>query len=79
MVLPQDPGTDVAQAYTAKLYREQQLPALRWVDGFSGSCVRAHKDIHAVYVPEMKVDIAAEARACIAPRGPLPSVALPPS
>eukprot|EP01051_Picozoa_sp_SAG22_P001648 SAG22_NODE_67_length_22882_cov_25.671553_10_plen_307_part_00 len=47
-------------AYTAKTYREN-LAKLPFVDGFNGSCVKACKDVHAVYIPEMTVDIEAEA------------------
>eukprot|EP01050_Picozoa_sp_SAG11_P009428 SAG11_NODE_884_length_6733_cov_3.462617_2_plen_209_part_00 len=35
--------------------------ALPFVAGFSGSSVSEHKDVHAVYIPEMNVDIDSEA------------------
>eukprot|EP01052_Picozoa_sp_SAG31_P042087 SAG31_NODE_6571_length_1968_cov_7.072231_2_plen_253_part_00 len=48
-------------AYTAKAYREN-LDKLPFVPGFNGSCVREHKDIHAVFIPEMAINIEAEAQ-----------------
>jgi len=46
-------------AYTAKVYRER-LERLSFLPGFNLD--RQHKDIDAVFVPEMAVDLAAEAR-----------------
>jgi len=46
-------------AYTAKVYRDR-LAGSAWLPGFNLD--RAHKDIDAVYVPEMAIDIAAEAK-----------------
>jgi pyrophosphate--fructose-6-phosphate 1-phosphotransferase len=47
-------------AYTAKTYREKHAE-LPFVAGFSGACLKANHDIHAVYIPEIHVDIEAEA------------------
>ena len=47
-------------AYTAKIYREK-MGALSWVEGLGGSSCQNTKDIHAVYIPEMTVNIDAEA------------------
>lgn len=47
-------------AYTAKIYREEKLSQLNWVEGFSGTPVRRNKDVHAVYIPEMQIDIDSE-------------------
>ena len=52
-------------AYTAKTYREK-LGELSWMEGFNGSCSKANKDVHAVYIPEMQVDIEKEAARCAA-------------
>ena len=46
-------------AYTAKLYRERLMHP-DFLPGFN--LARAHKDLDAVYVPEMEFDIAAEAK-----------------
>jgi pyrophosphate--fructose-6-phosphate 1-phosphotransferase len=46
-------------AYTAKVYRER-LTSLAFVDGFNFPW--AHLDIDAVYLPEMELDIDAEAK-----------------
>jgi pyrophosphate--fructose-6-phosphate 1-phosphotransferase len=46
-------------AATAQAYREQQA-ALPWLPELNLS--RAHKDVDAVYIPEMELDIAAEAK-----------------
>jgi pyrophosphate--fructose-6-phosphate 1-phosphotransferase len=46
-------------AYTAKLYRER-LSSLAFVEDFHFA--RSHVDVDAVYVPEMELDIAAEAK-----------------
>lgn len=46
-------------AYTAKVYRER-LSATEFLPSFN--LKRHHKDIDAVYVPEMAIDIAAEAQ-----------------
>jgi pyrophosphate--fructose-6-phosphate 1-phosphotransferase len=46
-------------AYTAKLYRES-LSSLTFVDDFNFT--RAHLEVDAVYVPEMELDIAGEAK-----------------
>ncbi|MGC6506473.1 MAG: pyrophosphate--fructose-6-phosphate 1-phosphotransferase [Coraliomargaritaceae bacterium] len=45
-------------AATAKAYRER-LDQLNWADGLGLSAAR--KDVHAVFIPEMAIDIAAEA------------------
>lgn len=47
-------------AYTTKVYREEKLSQLKWVEGFSGTPVRRNKDVHAVYIPEMQIDIESE-------------------
>jgi pyrophosphate--fructose-6-phosphate 1-phosphotransferase len=46
-------------AYTAKVYRER-LSSLAFVAGFNFP--RSHLDVDAVYLPEMELDIAAEAK-----------------
>src|SRR6185503_4745422 len=46
-------------AYTAKRYRER-LSSLEFVEEFN--LARAHLDVDAVYVPEMELDITAEAK-----------------
>ena len=46
-------------AYTAKMYRER-LSSLAFVEDFNFT--RSHLDVDAVYVPEMELDIAAEAK-----------------
>ncbi len=46
-------------AYTAKVYRER-LAALEFVPGMGLS--KAAKDVHGVYIPEMSIDLAAEAQ-----------------
>jgi len=46
-------------AYTAKVYRER-LQQLNFLPGIGLS--QARKDVHAVYVPEMEIDIQGEAR-----------------
>jgi pyrophosphate--fructose-6-phosphate 1-phosphotransferase len=46
-------------AYTAKLYRER-LSSLTFVEEFNFG--RSHVEVDAVYVPEMELDIAAEAK-----------------
>jgi pyrophosphate--fructose-6-phosphate 1-phosphotransferase len=46
-------------AYTAKMYRER-LASLAFVDGFNFP--RSHLDVDAVYLPEMELDIAGEAK-----------------
>ena len=33
---------------------------LSWVEGFSGTPVLKNKDVHAVYIPEMQIDIDSE-------------------
>jgi pyrophosphate--fructose-6-phosphate 1-phosphotransferase len=48
-------------AYTAKVYREEKMEAQSWVEGLGGSSSMQSKDVHAVYVPEIVVDIEAEA------------------
>ena len=45
-------------AFTAKVYRER-LKAPEFMPGFN--LLRAHKDLDAVYVPELEIDINAEA------------------
>jgi pyrophosphate--fructose-6-phosphate 1-phosphotransferase len=45
-------------AATAKAYRER-LDALNWADGIGLSAAR--KDVHAVFIPEMALDLKAEA------------------
>ncbi len=45
-------------AYTAKCYRER-LAALEFVPGMGLS--KSRKDVHGVYIPEMGIDLAAEA------------------
>ena len=46
-------------AYTAKVYRER-LAALEFVPGMGLS--KPCKDVHGVYIPEMSIDLAAEAK-----------------
>jgi len=46
-------------AYTAKRYRER-LSSLEFVEAFN--LARSHLDVDAVYVPEMELDITAEAK-----------------
>jgi len=46
-------------AATAQAYREQQA-LLPWLPSFNLD--RSHKDVDAVYIPEMELDIAAEAK-----------------
>lgn len=46
-------------AYTAKVYHDR-LGALSFLPGIG--LTRERKDVHAVFVPEMKIDIAAEAK-----------------
>jgi pyrophosphate--fructose-6-phosphate 1-phosphotransferase len=52
-------------AYTAKTYREEKLSELSWVEGFSGTTCKKNKDVHAVYIPEMQVDIESESMRCV--------------
>ncbi|MCK6490253.1 MAG: 6-phosphofructokinase, partial [Planctomycetes bacterium] len=46
-------------AYTAHVYR-QRLNSPEFLPGFN--LLRAHKDVDAVYIPEMSIDIEAEAK-----------------